>query len=81
MDASKAIYVPKGCGNSFQTLTSGVVYTYLVDAHWSPESKYTLTNLADPALGINWPISIDKAIISEKDKTHPFLKDITPFKE
>lgn len=79
MDASKALYVPKGCGNSFQALTNDVFYTYLLDAHWSPESKYKLINLADPDVDIKWPIPLDKAIISEKDKKHPFLRDIKPF--
>ncbi|MBX4191765.1 MAG: dTDP-4-dehydrorhamnose 3,5-epimerase family protein [Candidatus Doudnabacteria bacterium] len=76
IDNKKAIFVPKGVGNSFQTLEDNVYYSYLVNAHWSPDAKYTLVNLADPELAINWPISLDKAIISEKDKNHPQLKDI-----
>jgi dTDP-4-dehydrorhamnose 3,5-epimerase len=77
MTPGKAMYVPKGCGNAFQTLTSDVLYTYLVDAHWSPEAKYTLVNLADPELNISWPIPLNEAIISDKDKGHPLLKDLT----
>ena len=34
LDPSRAIYVPRGVGNSFQALEDGTVYTYLVDAHW-----------------------------------------------
>ena len=30
----RAIYVPRGVGNSFQALEDGTAYTYLVDAHW-----------------------------------------------
>ena len=73
---NKAIFVPEGCANSFQTLTSNVIYTYLVDEHWSPEAKYTLINLADKTLNIKWPIPLEEAIISDKDKSHPFLKDL-----
>ena len=29
LDPSKAIYVPRGVGNSFQALQDGTVYTYL----------------------------------------------------
>lgn len=76
MDASKALYVPKGCGNSFQTLTNNVVYTYLVDAHWSPTAKYTLVNLGDSDLNIQWPIPLKEAVISNKDKNHPMLKEL-----
>ena len=31
LDPSKAIYVPRGVGNSFQALEDGTAYTYLVD--------------------------------------------------
>jgi dTDP-4-dehydrorhamnose 3,5-epimerase len=78
LDPSKAIFVPRGVANGFQTLTDDTVYTYLVNAHWSPTAKYTFVNLADPDLKINWPISLDKCELSDKDKTHPFLKDVRP---
>ncbi|MEI7690490.1 MAG: dTDP-4-dehydrorhamnose 3,5-epimerase family protein [bacterium] len=79
MDTSKAIFVPQGCGNSFQTLADDVLYTYHVNKHWSPEAKYTLVNLADPDLAIKWPIPLGEAIISDKDKGHPFLKNLKPY--
>lgn len=80
LDPSKAIYVPRGVGNSFQALEDGTAYTYLVNAHWSAELKktYTFVNLADPELGIEWPIPLSEATISEADKHHPMLKDVVP---
>jgi dTDP-4-dehydrorhamnose 3,5-epimerase len=80
LDPSRAIYVPRGVGNSFQALEDGTVYTYLVDAHWSAELKrtYTFVNLADPALGIDWPIPLSEATLSEADLHHPYLKDVVP---
>lgn len=74
----KAVFVPRGVANGYQTLTSNLTYTYLVNDHWSPETSYTFVNLFDPALGITWPIAQDKAIYSEKDAAHPLLKDVTP---
>ncbi len=76
LDPGKAIYVPRGCGNSFQTLEPNTIYTYLVNEHWSPEAKYTLVNLADPKLNIQWPIPLEKAIVSEKDLKHPNLSEV-----
>jgi dTDP-4-dehydrorhamnose 3,5-epimerase len=76
LDPSKAIFVPKGCGNSYQTLTPDVEYTYLVDDFWSPKTEYTFVNLADPKLKISWPIPLERAIISEKDLHHPNLEAI-----
>jgi dTDP-4-dehydrorhamnose reductase/dTDP-4-dehydrorhamnose 3,5-epimerase len=80
MGPDTAVYVPRGVGNGFQALEDGTVYTYLVDAHWSAELKktYTFVNLADPALGIDWPIPLNEATLSEADKNHPYLKDVVP---
>ena len=80
LDPSRAIYVPRGVGNSFQALEDGTAYTYLVDAHWSMELKktYTFVNLADPELDIQWPIPLDEATVSEADLHHPFLRDVVP---
>jgi len=73
-----ALFVPKGCGNSFQTLEADTAYTYLVNAYWSPETQYTSVNLSDPDLNIPWPIPLEWAEISDKDKANPALKDIKP---
>lgn len=80
LDPSKAIYVPRGVGNSFQALEDGTVYTYLVNAHWSLEQKktYTFVNLADPDLGIDWPIPLEDSERSEADLHHPMLRDAKP---
>ncbi|MEE8758965.1 MAG: bifunctional dTDP-4-dehydrorhamnose 3,5-epimerase family protein/NAD(P)-dependent oxidoreductase [Bifidobacterium sp.] len=80
LDPSKAIYVPRGVGNSFQALQDGTVYTYLVNAHWSLEQKktYTFVNLDDPELDIHWPIPLDQSERSEADLHHPMLKDAKP---
>jgi len=75
LDPSKAIFVPAGVANSYQTLEDDTVYSYLVNDHWSPEAKYSFVDLADESLGIEWPIPLSEAEISEKDKNHPLLKD------
>lgn len=73
-----AVFVPRGVANGYQTLESNITYTYLVNEHWSPDAKYTFVNLFDPELNIEWPISKELAITSEKDEAHPLLKDVTP---
>jgi dTDP-4-dehydrorhamnose 3,5-epimerase len=74
----KAIFVPRGVANGYQTLEENLTYTYLVNAHWSPDAKYAAVHLYDPELGIDWPISQDQAIISDKDLGNLFLKDVKP---
>ena len=80
LDPSRAIFVPRGVGNSFQALEDGTAYTYLVNAHWSADLKktYTFVNLADPDLGIQWPIPLEECELSEADRHHPMLKDAKP---
>jgi dTDP-4-dehydrorhamnose 3,5-epimerase/reductase len=80
MGPETAVFVPRGVGNAFQTLVQETVYSYLVNDHWSPAAKesYTFVNLADETLAIKWPIPLDQAELSEADKTHPHLADVTP---
>lgn len=69
----KAVFVPRGVANAYQTLEANVTYTYLVNEHWSSEAKYAAVSLFDPELAINWPIPESEAIVSEKDKNNPPL--------
>jgi dTDP-4-dehydrorhamnose 3,5-epimerase-like enzyme len=79
IDPAKAIFVPRGIANGYQTLEPNVVYTYLVSEHWHPGVKYLSINIFDPDLAINWPIDTKEAIISEKDRANPLLKEILPW--
>lgn len=78
IDPSVAIFVPSGVGNAFQTLESDTAYTYLVNAHWTPAAEYTFLNLADETVAVPWPISLESADLSEKDRQHPRLSDVIP---
>jgi dTDP-4-dehydrorhamnose 3,5-epimerase len=76
----KAVFLPQGVANSFQTLDSDTYYLYSVNSHWSADSydKYCFCNLADMELNVKWPVSLDQAIISDRDRNHPMLKDVKP---
>ncbi|MGP9502562.1 sugar nucleotide-binding protein [Specibacter sp. AOP5-B1-6] len=80
MDPSQAIFIPRGVGNAFQTLEDNTAYTYLVNDHWSADAqgRYTFLNLADESAAIAWPIPLDQAELSEKDKAHPRLAEVAP---
>ncbi|WP_323986385.1 bifunctional dTDP-4-dehydrorhamnose 3,5-epimerase family protein/NAD(P)-dependent oxidoreductase [Microbacterium plantarum] len=78
LDPSRAIFVPRGVGNSYQTLEPDTAYTYLVNDHWSADATYTFLNLADETAAIEWPIPLDQVEISEKDKNHPRLPEVVP---
>jgi len=80
IDPSRAVFVPRGVGNAFQTLEPHTAYIYLVNDHYSGEADYTSVNPADPSLSIDWPIPLDRAELSAKDRTHPRLVDIEPIR-
>ncbi|MDO5700977.1 MAG: sugar nucleotide-binding protein [Bowdeniella nasicola] len=76
----RAVFVPRGVGNAFQTLEPNTVYSYLVNDHWSADAQenYAFVNLADPQLGIDWPIDLAGAEMSDNDRAHPALADCAP---
>src|SRR5699024_6383465 len=68
----KAVFVPRGVANGFQALEENTTYSYLVSDHWSPDAHYTAVNLDM----IPWPLTPTE--ISDKDRNHPQLDDVTP---
>lgn len=80
LDATKGIFVPRGVANGFQTLEDNTVYMYLVNDHWSANAQYSNVSVFDKSLDIQWPISLDQAELSDKDRNHPNLADATPIK-
>ena len=81
INSNIAVFLPKGVANSFQTLTDNTYYLYSVNDFWSADlyDKYTFVNLADPDINVAWPIPLSSSIMSERDKNHPFLRDIKAF--
>lgn len=79
LNHDKAVFLPKGVANGFQTLGE-TYYIYSVNDHWSQENydKYTFVNLGDPDIGINWPIPLEQSTMSDRDRNHPLLKDVKP---
>ncbi|GEC75561.1 MULTISPECIES: sugar nucleotide-binding protein [Microbacterium] len=78
LDPSRAIFVPRGVGNSYQTLEADTAYVYLVNDHWSADAEYSFLNLADETAAVKWPIPLAEVEISPKDLAHPRLADVTP---
>ena len=78
-DAWNQILVPIGFAHGFMTLEPDTEVIYKVSNYYAPDhDKGLLWN--DPALGINWPISDDEAVFSEKDGKLPRLAELgTPF--
>ncbi|MEO5852290.1 MAG: sugar nucleotide-binding protein [Nocardioides sp.] len=80
IDPSVAVFVPRGVGNSYQTLEDGTAYTYLVNEHWRPGVAYPALDLADETVAIDWPIPLAESEVSEKDRHNPRLDAVVPMK-
>lgn len=68
-------FIPKGFAHGFAVLSEEAIFQYKCDEFYTPQSEGGI-QLMDESLGINWPISADKAILSEKDKKYPKLSEI-----
>lgn len=74
----KALLIPLGCGNSYQVLEPATAYIYLTTGLWSPGVTYPAVSPLDPALGIDWPLSGDQAVLSAKDLVAAPLAEFIP---
>ena len=72
-------FIPKGFAHGFAVLSETAVFQYKCDEFYHPEADAGI-QLLDPALGIDWQIPWDRAIMSEKDRIRPTLAETgTPF--
>ncbi len=75
----KQLLVPKGFAHGFAVLSEQAEVLYKCDQFYNKASEQGIL-YADPTLAINWMIAADRAIISEKDRQLPLLKELkSPF--
>lgn len=75
----RQFFIPKGFAHGFVVLSDVAVFQYKCDNYYHPEADGGISIL-DDSLGIDWPISPEEALLSEKDKKHPLFKDFeSPF--
>lgn len=75
----RILWIPAGFVHGFVTLENNTIFTYKVSELYDKASEIGL-RWNDPDLNIAWGIDATDAIISDKDKMLPFLKDfISPF--
>lgn len=69
----RQLLIPRYFGHGFITLTNDVEILYKADNYYAPQAEGGI-RWNDPELAINW--GVDKPILSEKDMTASFLKDV-----
>lgn len=75
----RQFFIPKGFAHGFVVLSETALFQYKCDEFYHPEAEGAIA-WDDSELGINWLISREDVILSEKDRQHPKLCDfLTPF--
>ncbi len=68
----KQLFVPKGFGHGFITLSEASEFAYKCDNYYCQEAESGII-YNDPSLNIDWKVSENQIIVSEKDKALPEL--------
>lgn len=68
----RMLFLPRGFGHGFVTLTDDVEFCYKVDNLYSAENDRGI-RFNDPEIAVNW--GIEAPILSQKDSLSPLLAD------
>jgi dTDP-4-dehydrorhamnose 3,5-epimerase len=69
------LFIPHGFAHGFAVLSEDAVFQYKCDNYYAPAYEGAI-RWDDPALHIDWQLSQNDIILSEKDKNNPLLCDI-----
>ena len=77
-DNKKQLFIPKGFAHGFLVLEDDTIFSYKVDNYYAPEFDRGIA-YNDSDIGINWQLSADELILSDKDKKQPKLSNAEVF--
>lgn len=72
------LFVPRGFAHGFLVLRDNTIFSYKVDNIYSPAHEATIL-WSDPELEIDWGMSPDEIILSEKDTKGKLLSEAVLF--
>ena len=72
-DNKKQLFIPKGFGHAFLTLSDEAIVSYKVDAYYNPKFDSGI-KFNDPKLNISWELNNDEIIQSTKDTKLAYLQ-------
>jgi len=74
----KQLLVPKGFAHGYIVLSPTALFLYKVDNDYNFEAEEGIS-FDDPALDIDWILTADEVILSDKDKKNPTFKNHIPY--
>ncbi len=66
------LFIPKGFGHAFLTLSKEAIVSYMVDSIYKKDYDSGI-RYNDKSICINWDIDEKKIVLSDKDRNLPFL--------
>ncbi|WP_298417985.1 dTDP-4-dehydrorhamnose 3,5-epimerase [uncultured Kordia sp.] len=73
---NKQLFVPRGFAHGFIVLKDDTIFAYKCDNFYNKESESGII-YNDPDIAIDWMLSEDEILLSDKDKILPNLKTLT----
>jgi len=68
----KQLFIPRGFAHGFLVTSDEAIFAYKVDNYYAPEYERSI-RFDDPGIGIDWSFPKNEMLLSEKDKSAPFL--------
>ncbi len=74
-EGAEQLWVPEGFAHGFCTLETDTEVFYKVTNPYSKEHDAGLA-FDDPAIGVEWPVPLTEAVLSDKDRAQPRLNTL-----
>lgn len=68
------LFIPRGFAHGFSVLSDEAIFQYKCDNYYAAHTEGAIA-WNDPAIGIDWGVPAEEAILSAKDSRHPLLAD------
>jgi dTDP-4-dehydrorhamnose 3,5-epimerase len=70
----KQLFIPRGFAHGFSVLSNACIFQYKCDNYYSKEAEGGII-YNDADLNIDWKLSTDEVLVSDKDKQLPLFKN------
>ena len=71
----KQLFIPRGFAHGYSVLEDNTIFVYKCDNFYEPKSESGII-YNDKTLNINWILTEDEIILSEKDKNLKSFKEL-----
>lgn len=76
----RQLYIPRGFAHGFAVLSDEAIFSYKCDNTYMPAAERGIM-FNDPTLAIDWRISPEKILLSDKDRRQPAFAEIEPWED